>query len=283
MTTTGRPSSSASATCSETSQSSSGRRWWDSSTKKPRPMAALPTRSEDRRVPLGDGPRASAIADPQPACDLALAAAGQRDHALGVLGEQRLAEPRHALGPVEIRAGDEPAQAAIARRVPREQHQVRAALPLADPAQVLLDRAPVARQPGAVGPRPRRQALDRRLALGRPPRRRRRLAPLDRRRAGMTMPVGIGRRRIQELDLDPEHRPQAHRLGRGGEPHHAVQPVVIGDGQPGQPELRRPLGHVLDRRGAVQEREVGVAVELGVGRRHRLPVRHCVRGGAPHA
>ena len=239
----------------------------------PVPATTRPGRGpvpEHLRVPLGDGPRAIAIADSQPASDLALAAAGQRDHALGVLGEQRLAEPRHALGPVEICAGDEPAQAAIARRVARKQHEMRPALPLADPAQVLLDRAPVARQPGAVRPWSRGQALGRPPAPGRPRGGACRSRPPSAARRD-DEPVGIGRRGIQELDLDPEHRPEPHRRCRGGEPHDAVQPVVIGDGQPRQPELRRPLGHVLDRRRAVQEREVGVAVELGVGRRHRCP------------
>ena len=46
--------------------------------------------------------------------DLPVAAARQRDDALVVLVEQRLAEPRHALGPGQVGARQEPAQAAPA-------------------------------------------------------------------------------------------------------------------------------------------------------------------------
>ena len=128
-------------------------------------IAASPGRprrpAEQRRVALGGGPRAGAIADQEPPRDLALAAAGQREQALAVLVEQGVGEPGHALGPVEIRAGDEPAQAPIAGRVARQQHEVRPALALADAAQVLLDHRPMAGQarPGRAGPC--RQALDR--------------------------------------------------------------------------------------------------------------------------
>ena len=81
------------------------------------------------RVALGGRLRALAIAD----IDVARShPRGRRetDEALGVLLEQRLGESRHALGPVEIRAG-RPAEApwpGIAR-----QHGVGPALPLPDP------------------------------------------------------------------------------------------------------------------------------------------------------
>ena len=86
----------------------------------------------------------------------------------------------------------------------------------------------------------------------------------------------IGRRRVLQLDLDADDRPDPRLLRRGGETHDAVQPVVVGDREPGEAQLGRPLGHVLDGRGPVEEREVGVAVELGVGR--SLPV-WCSGGG----
>ena len=94
--------------------------------------------------------RPLAIADEQAARDLALAAAREGDEALRVLLEQRLGEPRHALGPVEIRAGDEPAEAPIADGVARQQHEVRSALPLPDPPQVLLHRRAMPGQAGAL-------------------------------------------------------------------------------------------------------------------------------------
>ena len=87
-----------------------------------------------------------------------------------MLGEERLVEPGHRLGPGQVRPGDEPAEAPIARGVAGEQHQVRTALPLADPADVLLDRLPMAGEPVARRPRPVRLALaSGRFLAGRPP------------------------------------------------------------------------------------------------------------------
>ena len=60
---------------------------------------------------------------------------------------------------------------------------------------------------------------------------------------------------------------QADGLGRPDEADRAVQPGVVGDGQPGQPQLDGPLDQVVRGRGPIEEREVGVAVELGVGSR----------------
>ena len=129
--------------------------------KKPlrgRPVAP----PEERRVALGDGPGAGPVAHPQPPGQLPVAAAGQRDEALGVLGEERLAEARHALRAGHVGPRHEPAQAPPADLRAGEQDEVRAADPLADPAQVLLDRLAMAGQPGAgragpdaAGPRSR--------------------------------------------------------------------------------------------------------------------------------
>ena len=57
-------------------------------------------------------------------------------------------------------------------------------------------------------------------------------------------------------------------LARGGrEPDDAVEALVIGHGQRRQAELDRPVDQFVGRRGPVQEREVRVAMELGVGSR----------------
>jgi hypothetical protein len=40
---------------------------------------------------------------------------------------------------------------------------------------------------------------------------------------------------------------------------------VVGDRQPDETKLSRPLGQLVRRRRAVEEREVRVAMELGIG------------------
>ena len=144
---------------------------------------------EERRVALGGCPRTRAITDQEPARDLAVATARQREEALVVLGQQGVGEPGHALGPVEIRAGDEPAQAPIAGRIARQQDQVRPALARADAAQVLLDDRPVAGQPGPRRARPCRESLHHEPRAPRQPPGR---APGSRRRGGTTTPPGSG-------------------------------------------------------------------------------------------
>ena len=57
---------------------------------------------------------------------------------------------------------------------------------------------------------------------------------------------------------------QPRRLRGADEPDRPVQPVVVGDGQPGQAQLDGPFDQVVRRGRAIEEREVGVAVELGV-------------------
>ncbi len=223
------------------------------------------------RVSPGGGARPLAVAHQEASRDLARAAAREGHEALGVLLEQRLGEPRHALGPVEIRAGDEPAEAPVARGIARQQHQVRSALPLPDPPQVLLHRRAVPRQAGAFRSRARRQALagERELqgrGLAPAP------GPAPRRDHDATR---VGRGRVLELDLDSDDRTQPHCRRRGGETHHPVEPVVVRDREAGEAQLDRSLDHVLDRRGAVQEREVRVAVELGVGRWHGARLARC--------
>ena len=73
-----------------------------------------------------------------------------------------------------------------------------------------------------------------------------------------------------EGELRPEDRRQTEGPGGLGETDHPVEPVVIGEGEGVEPEARR-LGHqFLGMGGTVEEAEVGVAVQLGVGGRHRV-------------
>ena len=117
---------------------------------------------------------------------------------------------------------------------------MRAALPLADAAQVLLDRS---RWPGR---RARSGAAGRAGPRSRRRRRRGRRGPAATASgagapaAATTTPAGSGDGRVQELDLDPDDRTQPDRLGRADEPDRAVQAVVVGDGQAGQARARRP-------------------------------------------
>ena len=85
----------------------------------------------------------------------------------------------------------------------------------------------------------------------------------------MTIPSGSGDGRIEQLDLETDDRMEPGRLGRADETDRAVQAGVVRDGEPGQPQLDGPIDQVVGRRGAVEEREVGVAMEFGVrGRCH---------------
>ncbi len=90
-------------------------------------------------------------------------------------------------------------------------------------------------------------------------------------RSGDTLGVG---RPTDEGDLGAEHRRQADRPGRLGEADHAVQSVVIGERERLEPEPGGLFGELLGVRGAVEEREVRMAVQLGVrpARRARATV-----------
>jgi hypothetical protein len=80
----------------------------------------------------------------------------------------------------------------------------------------------------------------------------------------------IWHRRVHELDLDPHDRPQPRLLGRGRETDDAVEAPVVRDRQTGEPQFDGALDQLVRRRGAIEEREVSVAVELGVGGHRRL-------------
>ncbi len=184
-----------------------------------------------------------------------------------------MGEARHRLGACQVRPAHEAAQAAVTGRVTRQQHEVRAALPFPDAAQILLHRLAMAGEYRALGTRPRRQPVggerrDRRQAAARPlvaTRRRgatpRRAPPSPRRQCDSRK---IGRRRIRQFDLHADHRPQPRVVRRGRKPHHAVEAVVVRDRQPGKPEFHGAGNQLVRGRGSVEEREVRVAVELGV-------------------
>jgi hypothetical protein len=83
-----------------------------------------------------------------------------------------------------------------------------------------------------------------------------------------------------EGELSAENGREAVRTGGLGEADDAVEAVVIGDREPGEPEPGGLVGQLLGMAGAVEEGEVGVAVQLGVGRE---PLLRSARDSAPRA
>ncbi len=89
--------------------------------------------------------------------------------------------------------------------------------------------------------------------------------------------VGAGRIRragaggAGQGELGPEHRRQAEHHGGPSEADHAVQAVVVGQGQGLEAEASGGIHQLLGVRRPVQEAEVGVAVQLGIRgwRRHQ--------------
>ena len=75
----------------------------------------------------------------------------------------------------------------------------------------------------------------------------------------------VGAVDVGQGELGAEHGGQPERPGRHGEPHHAVQAVVVGEGDRRQAEPYRFRGQFLGVAGTVEEGEVGVGVELCVG------------------
>lgn len=57
---------------------------------------------------------------------------------------------------------------------------------------------------------------------------------------------------------------ESGRLCSTDETDHAIQTGMVRDGQPGQPEFDRPLNQDVRRGGAIEEREIGVAMEFGI-------------------
>ena len=72
-----------------------------------------------------------------------------------------------------------------------------------------------------------------------------------------------------QAELGPEQGGQLAGAGRLREANHAVDAVVVGEGEGLEPQAHRFLHQLLWVRGAVEEAEVGVAVQLGI--RHRVP------------
>ena len=70
--------------------------------------------------------------------------------------------------------------------------------------------------------------------------------------------------RYDDGELRPDDRRQLHLARRGGEANDPSELVVVGDRERGEPELLCPRDERLGKRGAVEEREGGVGVELGV-------------------
>ena len=96
---------------------------------------------------------------------------------------------------------------------------------------------------------------------------------------GVDLSDGVGlrprhRTAVRHRDLGAEHGGETDRLGRFGEAHHPVEAVVVGDRQRLEPEAGRLGGQLLRVGGTVEEREVGVAVQLRV--RHGDPLRRAV-------
>jgi hypothetical protein len=78
--------------------------------------------------------------------------------------------------------------------------------------------------------------------------------------------IGLARTlHIGQCELGPEDRFQLVLPGGLGEADHTIEPVVIGDRQRIEPEPVGLLGQLLGLARAVEEAEIGVAVQLGVG------------------
>ena len=184
--------------------------------KKPLPAGPSP-RAEEPGVALRDRPRAGAIAHPQATGDLPVAAARQGDEPLGVLGQERLARSaarpscpamfacetsRHRLRqPIASGPAGRGAGRAARSPIPRR-------------SSLTGSRWPGRR--GSLGPRPSREALERRRRVTPMPgvrfaRLRRAAAAAG---AARSRPVRVRDGRVQQLDLDADDRMQPRGLGR---------------------------------------------------------------------
>ena len=228
--------------------------------------------AEDARPRPGRLLGARPITGQQPARDLAMPAAGQAQQAVGVAPHELGGEARRALGAREMRRADQPAQAPIAGHVACDQDEVRAELAGPNAAQVLAPLLPVVRRSEAIRHRPDHPAPGRRLGQGRLLARlrlvgRQPMRPLPPATRD-DQPGRVGHDRIEQVDLHPDDRPQAGLLRGRRETHCAVEALVIGQRDCRKTQLGGAFGQVVDGRGAVEEREIGVAVELGEGGGH---------------
>ncbi len=202
------------------------------------------TKAEEGGVALGRGARAQLVARPQATGQLAVAAAGQCDEALGVFGKEGLGEPRDRLRTGHVGPRHEPAQAPPAYLRASKQDEMRSARSLTDPSQVFLDGLAMPWQPGARGARPAGQTLGHARGerfIGGP------AAASSRAPGRDDQSIGVRDGRVEQFDLETHDRVEAGRLGRRHEPDRAVQAVVIGDGEAGQPERNGPLDQIVRR------------------------------------
>ena len=146
---------------------------------------------------------------------------------------------------------------------------MRAALSIADPADILLDGFAMAGEPRPVWSRTIGLTIPgpglgwNRIAGARP------TPPSSSATARRDHELfRIGDDGIAKLDLQTEDRRQTSLLIRSGGPDDAVQALMVGDRKPGQAQLDGSLRQLVGRRRPIQEREVRVAMELGIGR-HR--------------
>jgi hypothetical protein len=84
-------------------------------------------------------------------------------------------------------------------------------------------------------------------------------------------PVGQNHevRAVEQRELGAEDRGQTHRLGCHCEADDPVEAVVVGDGERGEPQPGGFVDQLLGVAGTVEEREVGVTVQLRVPHRAR--------------
>jgi hypothetical protein len=195
-------------------------------------------------------------------------AARQRHQAVRVPGEQLMGEPWRALGAGQVRVAGEATQAAVAAHVARDQYEVRAQLAGTHATQVLAAWLATAR---------RTQAFDRRLDClavgGAVLEQNVRLSTLGATRplppsAGDDESCRICGHGIEQLHLHADDGAQACLVSGGGEPDRSVETLVVRQRQRAETKLDGALGQVVHRRSAVEEREVGVAMEFGEGARH---------------
>ncbi len=166
-----------------------------------------------------------------------LAAAGQRPHvAGGVAGDVGQRELRRPLLPRQVAEAERAGQAAVAGGAVGQQQQV-----------VAVGVGGVVVGDAAGGDLGERVAL----VLGR---------------------AGFGGQAGGEGDLGAEHGRQADGPGRFGEPDDAVEAVMVGEGEGVEAQAGGLGGQLLGVGGTVEEREVGVAVQLGVGHRTGPPL-----------
>ena len=183
---------------------------------------------------------ASLVALGELAGEGSLVAAGQAVEAAGVLGQQVPGDPRLALGPAAGGGGGQPAEVAVARLAGGEQGEPRLG---------------VDASPFDAGFRVRHQAdgTEARPLLE---------------EAGLVRQRHLG----SDQGLDPRLLRRLVKARRG------VDAVGVHQGHGRQLQRRRPVDQILGERGAVEEREGGGGVELGVrwgrppGHRRRIGI-----------